>query len=118
MFHNLLGQSQVGIQPYYDEVISITELDKTVLDHLISKCVILIEDREEVAKLATQFERNKAILDILMERPYNTSNLFKDVLLQWNPNNSDVLEFAEKMHLTESNDNPIDLQPRLISKLF
>ncbi|XP_071177552.1 uncharacterized protein [Mytilus edulis] len=100
--HDLIG--------YYDELLDNTVLDKIVLDNLISRCIVMIEDREEIIKPTTQRERNKVLLDILTERPYPTFHLFKDVLLESEPSNSCVQELVKRMTSTESRDEHISWQ--------
>ncbi|XP_076105811.1 uncharacterized protein LOC143074148 [Mytilus galloprovincialis] len=95
---------------YYDELLDNTVLDKMVLDNLISRCILMIEDREEIVKPTTQRERNKVLLDILTERPYPTFHLFKDVLQESEPSNSCVKELVKKMMSTESRDAHISWQ--------
>ncbi|CAG2198639.1 unnamed protein product [Mytilus edulis] len=68
------NQKQHGLFPYYDELINQTVLDKMVLDNLISRCILMIEDREEIIKPTTQRERNKVLLDILTDRPYDVND--------------------------------------------
>ncbi|CAG2239851.1 unnamed protein product [Mytilus edulis] len=93
-------QKQHGLFPYYDELINQTVLDKMVLDNLISRCILMIEDREEIIKPTTQRERNKVLLDILTDRPYGTFQVFKDVLKESDPHNSDVQELISRMQCT------------------
>ncbi|XP_076108321.1 uncharacterized protein LOC143076429 isoform X2 [Mytilus galloprovincialis] len=81
-----------------------------VLDNLISRCILMIEDREEIIKPTTQRERNKVLLDILTERPYPTFQLFKDVLQESEPSNSCVQELVKRMMSTESRDEHINWQ--------
>ncbi|CAC5416925.1 unnamed protein product [Mytilus coruscus] len=85
-------------------LVELTELDKLVLDNLISKCIFMIEDREEIIKPTTQSERNMVFLDILTERPYATFRLFKDVLKESDPCNDDVQELLNKIHWPENSD--------------
>ncbi|CAG2184366.1 unnamed protein product [Mytilus edulis] len=101
---------------YYDELLDNTVLDKMVLDNLISRCILMIEDREEIIKPTTQRERNKVLLDILTERPYPTFHLFKDVLQESEPSNSCVQELVKKMMSTESRDEHISWQGHEIGK--
>ncbi|CAG2226328.1 NAB [Mytilus edulis] len=101
---------------YYDELLDNTVLDKMVLDNLISRCILMIEDREEIIKPTTQRERNKVLLDILSERPYPTFQLFKDVLQESEPSNSYVQEIVRKMTSTESRDEHISYQGQEIGK--
>ncbi|CAG2200682.1 unnamed protein product [Mytilus edulis] len=106
--HDLIG--------YYDELLDNTVLDKIVLDNLISRCILMIDDREEIIKPTTQRERNKVLLDILSERPYPTFQLFKDVLQESEPSNSYVQEIVRKMTSTESRDEHISYQGQEIGK--
>ncbi|XP_063448238.1 uncharacterized protein LOC134727781 [Mytilus trossulus] len=103
-------QEHRDLTSYYDELLDITVLDKLVLDNLISRCIIMIEDREEIIKPTTQRERNKVLLDILNDRPYSTFHLFKDVLQESDPNNSCIQELVKKMMSTESRDEHISFQ--------
>ncbi|XP_071179170.1 uncharacterized protein [Mytilus edulis] len=91
-----------GLFRYYDDLLENTVLDKMVLDNLISRCILMIEDREEIIKPTTQRERNKVLLDILTERPYPTFHLFKDVLKESEPNNECVQMLVSRMQTTES----------------
>ncbi|XP_052075430.1 ankyrin-3-like [Mytilus californianus] len=91
-----------GLFRYYDDLLDNTVLDKKVLDNLISRCILMIEDREEIIKPTTQRERNKILLDILTERPYDTFYLFKDVLKESEPNNRYVQKLVSRMQTTES----------------
>ncbi|VDI42860.1 uncharacterized protein MGAL_10B023497 [Mytilus galloprovincialis] len=97
-------QKQHGLCPYYDELINKTVLDKMVLDNLISRCIFMIEDREEIIKPTTQRERNKVLLDILIERPYGTVDVFKGVLKESDPHNSDIQELISRMQCTVTSD--------------
>ncbi|XP_052103264.1 uncharacterized protein LOC127736720 [Mytilus californianus] len=99
-----------GLTGYYDDLLDNTVLDKMVLDNLISRCILMIEDREEIIKPTTQRERNKVLLDILIERPYPIFHLFKDVLQESEPNNSCVQELVKRMMSTESRDEHISCQ--------
>ncbi|VDI69787.1 Hypothetical predicted protein [Mytilus galloprovincialis] len=98
-------QNQHGLFPYYDELINQTVLDKMVLDNLISRCVLMIEDREEIIKPTTQRERNKILLDIMTDRPYGTFQVFKDVLKESDPHNSDVQELISRIQCTVNSDD-------------
>ncbi|CAG2190224.1 unnamed protein product [Mytilus edulis] len=109
-------QEHHGLTGYYDELLDNTVLDKMVLDNLISRCILMIEDREEIVKPTTQRERNKVLLDILTERPYPTFHLFKDVLLESDPNNSCVQELVKRMMSTERRDEHISWQGHEIGK--
>ncbi|CAG2189103.1 unnamed protein product [Mytilus edulis] len=97
-------QKQHGLFSYYDELINQTVLDKMVLDNLISRCILMIEDREEIIKPTTQRERNRVLLDILTDRPYDTFHVFKDVLTESDPHNSDIQELISRMQCTVNSD--------------
>ncbi|CAG2233075.1 NAB [Mytilus edulis] len=114
--HEVKDEEHHGLTGYYDELLDNTVLDKMVLDNLISRCIIMIEDREEIIKPTTQRERNKVLLDILSERPYPTFQLFKDVLQESEPSNSYVQELVRKMMSTESRDEHISWQGHEIGK--
>ncbi|XP_071121505.1 uncharacterized protein [Mytilus edulis] len=87
-----------------------------VLDNLISRCVLMIEDREEIIKPVTQSERNRVLLDILTERPYDTLQVLKDVLQESDPDNSDVQRLVRRMHYTKSIDEHIDCHDIIFHK--
>ncbi|XP_052084041.1 uncharacterized protein LOC127721329 [Mytilus californianus] len=57
---------------FKDKLIHSTILDKEVLDNFISKCILLLDDREEIINCRNQSSRNKKLLQILIRRPYNT----------------------------------------------
>ncbi|CAG2214275.1 unnamed protein product [Mytilus edulis] len=97
-------QKRHGLFPYYDELINQTVLDKIVLDNLISRCILLIEDREEIIKPTTQRERNRVLLNVLTDRPYDTFHVFKDVLKESDPHNSDIQELISRMQCTVNSD--------------
>ncbi|VDI47227.1 acetoacetyl-CoA synthetase, partial [Mytilus galloprovincialis] len=109
-------EKQHGLFPYYDDLLHTTVLDKMVLDNLISRCVLMIEDREEIIKPTTQSERNRVLLDILTVRPYGTFHVLKDVLQESYPDNSDIEGLVRRMHYTESFDEHIDCQDIIFHK--
>lgn len=82
---------------FYSDILTCTILDKNVLDELISRCILTIDDREEIIKPATQTERNKILLDLLISRPYDVLNLFMVILKQSDPDNSNVQALVSKM---------------------
>ncbi|XP_052073290.1 uncharacterized protein LOC127711329 [Mytilus californianus] len=104
-----IGQPQQGLPLHLDKVAHITVLDKHVLDNLISKCIIMIEDREEIIKPTTQFERNKVLLEILTERPYDNFQPCKDTLIQLDQCNSDVQELFNRMKIRVKSEEPSSL---------
>ena len=68
-----------------------------VLDILISLCIVVIEDREEIEQSATQLQRNNTLINIIMNRPYPTFEIFIDALAESEPNNSDIMDIVRKM---------------------
>ncbi|CAC5406323.1 unnamed protein product [Mytilus coruscus] len=100
-------QKQHALFPYYDVLLNTTVLDKLVLDHLISRCILIIVDREEIIKPTTQRQRNKVLLDMITERPFGTFHVFKDVLKQSDPHNSNVRDIVRRMQGTDSRDEYI-----------
>ncbi|CAG2233731.1 NAB [Mytilus edulis] len=97
-------QKQHALFPYYDVLLNTTVLDQLVLDHLISMCILIIVDREEISKPTTQRQRNKVLLDMITARPFGTFQVFKDVLKRSDPHNSNVLELVRRMHGTDAKD--------------
>ncbi|CAC5380299.1 unnamed protein product [Mytilus coruscus] len=63
-----------------DELLRSSILDREVLDNLISKCVLLLDDKEEIDSFPDQLSRNQKLLEILMHRPYNTFNMFVEAV--------------------------------------
>lgn len=112
------GQSQHGHHLHLVELANKTVLDKQVLDNLISKCIITIEDREEIIKPTTQFERNKFLLEILIERPYECFEIFKDVLIQLDPRASepDVQELLNIIKIGVNSEAPSNISHTETSK--
>ncbi|XP_063395896.1 uncharacterized protein LOC134680683 [Mytilus trossulus] len=106
-----IGLSQHGLPFHLVELAHKTVLDKQVLDNLISKCIIAIEDREEIIKPTTQFERNKVLLEILIERPYNCLEIFKNVLKQFDPcaSDPDVLELLKRIEISVESEPPSNI---------
>lgn len=50
------------------------------MDNLISKCVLTLDDREEIASFPDQSSRNQKLLEILIHRPYNTFGILVDAM--------------------------------------
>ncbi|XP_052084022.1 uncharacterized protein LOC127721325 isoform X2 [Mytilus californianus] len=67
-------------QEFKVDLIQSTILDTDVLDNLISKCVLTLDDREEIDSLSDQSNRNQKLLEIVMHRPYNTFTIFVDAM--------------------------------------
>ncbi|XP_052088568.1 uncharacterized protein LOC127725549 [Mytilus californianus] len=85
-------QLQHMIHPYYHELVNNTTLDGSVLDCLISKGVISLEEREKVKRCPNQSARNKMIIDLLMNRPYNVRDTLIDALRNSGLQNSCLTE--------------------------
>ncbi|CAG2252156.1 unnamed protein product [Mytilus edulis] len=69
-----------GIYVFYNELLHDTELHTCVADYLISRCVLTIDDAREIKCPPGQFQRNKILLDILIDRPYNSFYYLVDAL--------------------------------------
>ncbi|CAG2199336.1 unnamed protein product [Mytilus edulis] len=59
---------------------------------------------ERIIKQTTQSERNRVLLDILTDRPYNTFDMFIEVLHESDQINDDVQEIVSKIKCTKNND--------------
>ena len=66
----------------YDELVQDTTLDQSILDGLISRCVFTIHDREEILGQLTRTGRNKILLDILEDRPYDAVGILRECLTE------------------------------------
>ncbi|CAG2186086.1 unnamed protein product [Mytilus edulis] len=77
--------------PNYDGFLHNVTLDTTVLDGLISKCCLTIEDREDIMNERRLSERNRMILNILMARPYGTFQTFKEELIEFDRSKIDLV---------------------------
>ncbi|CAG2229613.1 unnamed protein product [Mytilus edulis] len=66
-------------------------LDTTVLDGLISKCILTIGDREEITKQPSLSERNRMILNILIARPYSTFETLTEELINFERSKKDLV---------------------------
>ncbi|XP_052065320.1 uncharacterized protein LOC127705092 isoform X2 [Mytilus californianus] len=80
---------------FYDKIVQDTSLDKDVLDKLISKCILRIEDREEIEHYPRQSDRNKCILDLLIQRPQDSYSVLLDVLKESPTCSKDLIECME-----------------------
>lgn len=94
---------------FKDRLIRSSILDKDVLDNLISKCVLTLDDREEIYNVVDQASRNQKVLEILMNRPYNTFNMFVEAMRHTQQD-----EFVESMK-TQVSDKDMALQNLLIT---
>jgi len=95
-----------------------TELDGCILDHMISRCMLTMEDRAEVTQFARQSERNKKLLDILSDR---SSNIYIDciaALRTAEPNYTDLVQRMERMDLetTSIYEPKIDMGSNILGK--
>lgn len=80
----------------YEYLTANTELDRGVLDELISHCCVIIDDVEEIMKPAALILRNRVLLDIIIRRPFNLSEIFMDALVKAEDNYADVLPKLEE----------------------
>lgn len=69
-----------AFQELRDDLIHSTILDKEVLDYLISKCVLTLDDRDEIDSFQVHSSRNQKLLEILIRRPYNTFDILFEAL--------------------------------------
>ncbi|XP_076083582.1 uncharacterized protein LOC143054460 [Mytilus galloprovincialis] len=80
---------------FYDKIIQDTILDKDVLDLLISKCILRIEDRAQIEHHPKPSDRNKCILDILIQRPEDSYSVLLQVLKESPTCSKDLIECME-----------------------
>ncbi|CAC5422500.1 unnamed protein product [Mytilus coruscus] len=80
---------------FYDQIIQDTILDTEVLDLLISRCILLKEDREEIEHHPRQSDRNKCILDLIIQRPHDSFSLLFEVLKDSRTCSKDLIERME-----------------------
>ncbi|XP_071160725.1 uncharacterized protein [Mytilus edulis] len=80
---------------FYDQIIQDTILDNEVLDLLISKCILKKEDREEIEQQLRQSDRNKCILDLLIQRPQESYSVLLEVLKECHTCFQDLIECME-----------------------
>ncbi|CAG2209478.1 ANK [Mytilus edulis] len=97
----LLSQIIVHHRLYhlYDKIIQDTILDKDVLDLLISKCILRIEDRAEIEHHPKPSDRNKCILDLLIQRPEDSYSVLLEVLKESPTCSKDLIECMEGQQL-------------------
>ncbi|CAG2227842.1 unnamed protein product [Mytilus edulis] len=77
------------------EIIQDTILDKDVLDLLISKCILRIEDRAQIEHHPKPSDRNKCILDLLIQRPEDSYSVLLEVLKESPTCSKDLIECME-----------------------
>ncbi|CAC5377619.1 unnamed protein product [Mytilus coruscus] len=92
--------------PNYDEFLHNVTLDTTVLDGLISKCYLTIEDREEIMNQQRLSERNRMILDMLMARPYRTFQIFTEELIEFDRSKMDLVSKMKNYDCDKDNSLP------------
>lgn len=67
-------------EEFKEELVHSTILDKEVLDNLISRFILTVDDREEIDSFPDQSTRNQKLLELLMHRPYNTFHVLVEVI--------------------------------------
>lgn len=67
------------------------------MDELISQCVVVIDDRAEMKQPAATIQRNRVLLDIITKRPFNTFDIFIDVLAKDENNNPEIQDLVRKV---------------------
>ncbi|XP_071123629.1 uncharacterized protein [Mytilus edulis] len=90
---------------FYDKIIQDTVLDKDVLDKLISKCILRIDDREEIEHHTRQSDRNKCILDLLFQRPQESYCVLLEVLKESPTCPRDLIECMESRTIHQEVDS-------------
>ncbi|VDI25232.1 Hypothetical predicted protein [Mytilus galloprovincialis] len=85
---------------FYDQIIQDTILDNEVLDLLISRCILRKEDRAEIEHHPRQSDRNKCILDLLIQRPEDSCNVLLEVLKESPTCSTDLIECIESQQFS------------------
>ncbi|XP_076116866.1 uncharacterized protein LOC143084339 [Mytilus galloprovincialis] len=80
---------------FYDKIKQDAILDKDVLDKLISRCILGIDDRAEIEHYHRQSDRNKCILDLLIQRPQDSYSVLLEVLKESPTCPRDLIECME-----------------------
>ncbi|VDI64950.1 Hypothetical predicted protein [Mytilus galloprovincialis] len=80
---------------FYDKIKQDAILDKDVLDKLISRCILVIDDRAEIEHYHRQSDRNKCILDLLIQRPQDSYSVLLEVLKESPTCPRDLIECME-----------------------
>ncbi|CAG2206753.1 unnamed protein product [Mytilus edulis] len=80
---------------FYDKIIQDTILDKDVLDLLISRFILMIEDRTKIEQHPKPSDRNKCILDLLIQRPEDSYSVLLEVLKESPTCSKDLIECME-----------------------
>lgn len=84
-------------EEFKDELVHSTILDKEVLDSLISKCILTMDDREEIDSFRDQSTRNQKLLDILSCRPFDSFHVFVEVIKESEQKCNTLLERMTKI---------------------
>ncbi|XP_076081122.1 uncharacterized protein LOC143052032 [Mytilus galloprovincialis] len=94
---DLLSQLLVHHRLYlfYDQIVQDNILDSEVLDLLISRCILSKEDRAEIEHHPKQSDRNKCILNLLIERPQDSYQVLLEVLKESTTCPKDLIESME-----------------------
>ncbi|XP_076084369.1 uncharacterized protein LOC143055111 [Mytilus galloprovincialis] len=85
---------------FYDHMIQDTILDNEVLDLLISRCILRKEDRAEIEHHPRQSDRNKCILDLLIQRPQDCFDVLLAVLRESSTVSKDLIDCMEGQQLS------------------
>ncbi|VDI54100.1 Hypothetical predicted protein, partial [Mytilus galloprovincialis] len=91
---------------FYDQIIQDTILDNEVLDLLISRCILRKEDRAEIEHHPRQSDRNKCILDLLIQRPQDSYSALLDVLKESSTCSKEMLNCMENQQFSHLKDVP------------
>lgn len=100
----------LDLKEFKDRLINATILDKEVLDSLISKCVLTLDDKEEICSFEDQSSRNNKLLEILMQRPYNTFDMFVEVMKESDQKCHTSLVVNMKAQLTDKDSSSMKEQ--------
>jgi hypothetical protein len=82
--------------------------------------LLTIDDRAEVTQCARPSERNKKVLDKLLQHPSNTCHVFIEALRKTGPNNNDLVERLVKLdsESTFPYESQVSSDERLIGELI
>ncbi|VDI04473.1 Hypothetical predicted protein [Mytilus galloprovincialis] len=85
---------------FYDQIIQDTILDNEVLDLLITRCILRKEDRAEIEHHPRQTNRNKCILDLLIQRPEDSYSVLLDVLKESPTCSTELIDSMENQQFS------------------
>ncbi|XP_052088264.1 uncharacterized protein LOC127725375 [Mytilus californianus] len=91
---------------HYDIISRSAILDQSVLDYLISQCVLQTDFREDVQKCSNQKDKNKMILDKLLNYR-DSKDVFLDALDADRHDNTDLIKTIRQ---TKKSDERVELQ--------